>query len=56
MLFHEKAFGIVPSPAALTEHGPFSPKSATSDEQPGPPVIHSTTGSDFGAERDSKNQ
>jgi hypothetical protein len=27
--FHEKGFLIVASPAALIEHGPFSPKSAT---------------------------
>ena len=45
---------IVSVPSALTEHGPFSPKRATSEEHPGPPVIHMTTGSVAGAERLSK--
>ena len=43
-------------PAAFTWQGPFSPKSATSDEHPGPPVIQRTTGSVAGADLDSKNQ
>jgi hypothetical protein len=54
--FQENLFGVVAVPFSLTLHGPFSPKSATSEEQPGPPVIQSSTGSVEGALRDSKNQ
>ena len=54
--FHECGFDVVPDPSAVTLHGPFSPKRATSLEHPGPPVIHSTTGSVDGFDRDSKNQ
>lgn len=54
--FQEYGLVAVADPSALTVHGPFSPKRATSDEQPGPPVIHSTTGSVAGLLRDSKNQ
>ena len=55
-LFHEYGLEVVAVPSAFTLHGPFSPNSATSLEHPGPPVIHSTTGSVAGALRDSKNQ
>lgn len=35
--------------------GPSSRKSPVSDEQPGPPLSHKTTGSVFGSFLDSKN-
>jgi hypothetical protein len=56
LVFHEYLLVMVAVPSALTVHGPFSPKSATSLEQPGPPVIHRTTGSVAGALRDSNIQ
>jgi len=54
--FHECGLEMVSVPLAFTWHGPFSPKRATSEEQPGPPVIQSTTGSVDGLFLDSKNQ
>ena len=55
-MFHEYGLIVVSEPSGETLHGPFSPNSATSLEHPGPPVIHSMTGSVDGEERLSKLQ
>ena len=44
LLFQEYGLEMVSVPSALTLQGPFSPKRATSEEHPGPPVIQRTTG------------
>jgi hypothetical protein len=54
-LFHEKSF-LFNDKSLLTEKGPFSPKIATSDEQPGPPVSQTTNGSLFMSFLDLKSQ
>lgn len=44
LLFQEKGLGLV-KPSRVMVQGPFSVKSASSDEQPGPPVSHTISGS-----------
>jgi len=46
----------VVTPSEVRKQGPFSTSAASIPEQPGPPVIHKTTGSSAGSLRDSKNQ
>jgi hypothetical protein len=54
--FHPKGLGLVDCPSSWMEQGPFSKKRARIDEQPGPPVSHTTSGSFAGSLRDSNIQ
>jgi hypothetical protein len=56
LAFQEYTFSRVDLPSGATEQGPFSLSRASTEEQPGPPVSHSTTGSVATLWRDSKSQ
>lgn len=49
-------FCTVDRPSSATLQGPFSASNASMDEQPGPPVSQTTSGSFLGSLRDSKCQ